>query len=178
MKQTLIAFLLFTGSFAFAQKKLIPTDTGSKIHFTIKNFGINTGGDFTGMKGTIVFDAAKPATAAFDVSVEAKTVDTDNDSRDGHLRTDDYFDVVKFPEIKLVSTKVEATSKANTYMFTGNLIIKGVSKPQHFLFTALPKDGGYVFAADFEINRRDFNVGGNSAVLSDNVKISITAFAK
>jgi polyisoprenoid-binding protein YceI len=179
MKNFFLAVVcLCSFSVVFAQKKLLPVDAGSKIHFVIKNFGINTGGDFTGMKGDIKFNAAKPGESAFDVTVASKTVDTDNGSRDSHLRDKDYFNVDKYPTIRLQSTKIEGTNKANTYMFTGNLMMKGVTKPVHFLFTARAQNSGYLFAGDFEINRRDFGVGGNSAVLNDNVKVSLSALAK
>lgn len=179
MKNFFLAVVcVFSFSIAFAQKSLLPVDAGSKIHFVIKNFGINTGGDFTGMKGDIKFNSANPGESAFDVTVDSKTVDTDNGSRDSHLRDEDYFNADKYPVIRLKSTKVEGTNKANTYMFTGNLTMKGFAKPVHFLFTATAQNGGYLFAGDFEINRRDFGVGGNSAVLNDNVKVSISALAK
>ncbi|MEO5943048.1 MAG: YceI family protein [Ferruginibacter sp.] len=179
MKNFFLAVLCVCSfSVGFAQKNLLPVDAGSKIHFVIKNFGLNTGGDFSGMKGTIKFDGAKPGESVFDVTVDSKTVDTDNGSRDNHLQEEDYFNASKFPVIRIQSTKIEGTNKANTYMFTGNLTMKGVTKPVHFLFTATAENGGYLFAGDFEINRRDFGVGGNSAVLNDNVKVSLSAFAK
>ena len=179
MKNTLfIAILLFTFISVYAQKTLTPADAGSKIHFVIKNFGINTGGDLTGMKGDIKFDTAKPAQCSFNVTADVKTIDTDNGKRDAHLKKEEYFDAEKYPVIRLVSTKIESANKGSTYMFTGNLTIKGTTKPVHFLFTAIAKDGGYLFAGGFEINRLDFKVGDNSAVMSNNVTISISALSK
>ena len=179
MKNIIATFALIISFSAIkAQKLLVPTDSGSKIHFVIKNFGISTGGDFTGLKGNIKFDATKPTTSSFDVSVDAKNVDTDNGARDSHLRQEEYFNADKYPVIRIYSSKIEGTNKASTYMFTGNLFIKGVTRPLHFLFTAIAQNGGYLFAGDFEIDRRDFGVGGNSAVMGDNVKISLSAFAK
>ena len=88
----LTAFVLIV-SFVQAQAVYTPVDADSKVHFVIKNFGIKTGGDFTGLKGTIKFDPVNFSTSVFDVTVEATTIDTDNSSRDGHLRKSDYFDV-------------------------------------------------------------------------------------
>ncbi len=59
-----------------------PVDEGSKVHFTIKNFGISTGGDLSGLKGNIHFDPVNPVTSDFTVSVDVKTIDTDNENRD------------------------------------------------------------------------------------------------
>ena len=70
---------------------------GSKVHFTIKNFGIKTGGDLSGLKGEIYFFTTDLAACRFNVTVDASTVDTDNGSRDDHLKGSEYFDVEKFP---------------------------------------------------------------------------------
>ncbi|MET0299408.1 MAG: YceI family protein, partial [Flavitalea sp.] len=83
----------------FAQQ-LTPVAGESKITFKIKNLGFNTNGSFSGITGKISFDEAKPAGAIFDVTVPAKTIDTDNNKRDNHLRSDDYFDVKNYPEIR------------------------------------------------------------------------------
>ena len=179
MKNTLfIAILLFTFIGVYAQKTLTPVDAGSKIHFVIKNFGIKTGGDLSGMKGTMKFDPAKPSSSSFDVTVAVKTIDTDNDKRDSHLKHTEFFDAEKYPAIRLASTKIETTNTAATYLFTGNLTIKGTTQPVHFLFTATAKEGGYLFAGEFEINRLNYKVGGESAIMSDKIKVSISAFAK
>jgi len=179
MKNTLfLAVLLFSFLGVYAQKSLTPADAGSKIHFVIRNFGINTGGDLGGLKGTIKFDPLHPTASSFDVTVQVSTIDTDNDRRDNHLRSDDFFNAEKYPVIRIASKKVEATNVANTYMFTGNLTIKDVTKEIRFPFTATAKDGGYLFAGDFTIDRRDYNVGGSSATMSDEVKVSLSAFAK
>ena len=58
-------------NFVIAQKTLIPYDQGSKVHFVIKNFGIKTGGDFSGLNGTIKFDQGNIAFWSFDVTVKA-----------------------------------------------------------------------------------------------------------
>jgi len=108
----LIALLMFA---AFGQmvngQQLKPVDAQSTVKFSIKNFGINTGGRFTGLKGTIHYDPAKPQESGFDVWVDAKTIDTDLSARDKHLRKEEYFDADKFPEIHFVSTAVKQTSK-------------------------------------------------------------------
>ncbi|MEO8768710.1 MAG: YceI family protein [Ferruginibacter sp.] len=175
----LVAFLLSCFFILKAQKEIYPSDAGSNIHFVIKNFGIKTGGDFSGLKGTIKFDSKNPSNASFDVSVNSSTINTDNDSRDGHLKKEEYFDVKKYPAIHLVSTKIQGTTKAGRYQFTGNLTIKKTTKPVTFQFTAVEKDGGYLFVSDdITINRRDFEVGSNSISLADELKLTISVLAK
>lgn len=172
-------FFLLCIHFVAAQTNYTPVDEGSKIHFTIKNFGFKTNGDFTGLKGTIHFDPAHLALAQFDVAVASGTINTDNGARDKHLKKEDYFDVAKYPTLNFKSTKVTASTIAGRYFVLGNLTIKGVTKPVQFGFAATAKDGGYLFeSSEFEINRRDFNVGGSSISLQDKLKIILSVFAK
>ena len=165
--------IFFTSLFAFAflvsftLVKLRPVDTDNSVTFTIKNFGINTNGEFKGLKGTINWVPENPATSAFNVSIDAGTVNTDIDSRDNHLRSEEYFNVAKYSAINFVST---AVSPGN---ITGNLTIKGITKQISFPFTVTPSGSSYLFEGNFTINRRDFGVGGNSMVLSDNVNVHL-----
>lgn len=170
--------MLLPVALAFAQTSLTPVDAGSKVHFVIKNFGIKTGGDFTGLKGTIRFDPKQYAASVFDVTVDAGTVDTDNGSRDSHLREAEFFDAEKYKTIGFKSTKVMQSTKAGRFYMYGNLTIKGVTKPVEFGFGATPKDGGYVFDGSFQINRRDFGVGGSSVSMADKLTVTLTVFAK
>jgi polyisoprenoid-binding protein YceI len=162
-----------------AQKAITPLDEGSKIHFVIKNFGIKTGGDFSGLRGTIKFDPKNPAASSFDVTVNAATIDTDNGTRDGHLKKEEYFDVKKYPTIHMASTKVQATVKPGRYQFNGNLTIKSTTKPIVFQFNVVEKNGGYEFVSDdIKLNRRDYGVGGSSVSMADELKVSLKVFAK
>ncbi|HEX2683610.1 MAG TPA: YceI family protein [Ferruginibacter sp.] len=169
---------VFYANLINAQAAMSPIDANSKVHFVIKNFGIRIGGDFSGLKGTIAFDPEKLGTSLFDVTVDASTVDTDNSSRDGHLKKAEYFDVATYKTIHFKSTKVTRSSVAGRFYVFGNLTIKGVTKPVEFGFSATAKNGGYLFDGDFDINRRDFGVGGSSVSMSDNLTVSLSVFAK
>jgi polyisoprenoid-binding protein YceI len=173
----LVTFCIYSNCI-IAQSSLTPVDAESKVHFVIKNFGIKTGGDFKGLKGNIKFYPANPAASIFDVTIDAATIDTDNESRDGHLRKAEYFDVATHKTITLKSTKVTLSKAAGRFYIFANLTIKGVTKPVEFGFAATPKNGGYVFDGEFKINRRDFGVGGSSVSLSDNLTVSLSVFAK
>jgi len=161
----------------FAQTSYTPKDDGSKVHFVIKNFGVNTGGDFTGLSGTIKFDPNNLSAADFDVSVDAGTIDTDIESRDRDMKKTEYFDVKNYPKISFKSTKVTATNKAGYLYMFGNITIKGVTKEVKFPFKATAKDGGYLFEGNFKLNRRDFGVGGSSMSLSDEVTVTLSVLA-
>ena len=177
MKLFSICLALFFSTAVFAQS-YTPKDAGSKVHFSIKNFGVATGGDFTGLSGSIKFDPNNLTTADFNVSVESKTVDTDMEARDKDLRKSNYFDVEKYPTLTFKSTKVTKTNKADYLYMFGNITIKGVTKEVKFPFKATAKDGGYLFEGSFKLNRRDFGVGGNSISLSDELTVTLSVFAK
>ncbi len=173
----LIFATLLINHCAYAQT-YTATDDGSKVHFTIKNFGIKTGGDFTGLKGTIVFNPKALATSSMNVSVNATTVNTDNGARDKHLRKEEYFNVEKFPTLSFVSTKITESSVVGRFFVLGYLTIKGITKAVQFGFSATPSATGYSFVGDFEINRRDFGVGGSSSVMADKLKVSLNVTTK
>jgi polyisoprenoid-binding protein YceI len=175
----ILPFIFFITTAVHAQR-YIPADAGSKVHFTIKNFGIKTGGDLTGLKGEIIFFTTDLPSCSFNVSVDVSTVDTDNGSRDDHLKDSEYFDAEKFPQLTITSTKIDKTNKTESgfYFFSGNLTIKGVTKPISFPYHIEQVNDTYLFTGEFEINRLDFGVGGNSAVLSNTVNVSLSVLAK
>jgi polyisoprenoid-binding protein YceI len=166
----LLAFIAIIVS-SFTVIALKPIDGDDAVTFTIKNFGLNTKGSFKGLKGSINWDAATPANSAFNVSIDANSINTAIDSRDNHLRKEEYFDVEKYPTINFTSTAVTANN------VTGNLTIKGVTKSISFPFTVATNATGYLFQGSFSINRRDFNVGGGSMVLADNVIVNLKVHA-
>jgi len=177
MKKITFSFLfLFSMITAFAQDYKV-VDDGSSIKFKLKNFGFNTGGTFSGLQGNIHFEENDPATASFDVSIDANSVNTGIDMRDNHLREEDYFDVKKYPRIHFVSTNVKSTSKQGSFIISGKLTIKDVTKDISFPFTVAQSNADYVFQGEFKINRKDFHVGGSSTV-SDNVTITLTVVSK
>jgi polyisoprenoid-binding protein YceI len=179
MKRISFLFLLSIVFLTSNAQKFKPTDNGSKVHFEIKNFGIATGGDLSGLGGEINFVPANIRTSSFDVSVNVNTIDTDNEMRDKELKESAYFDAEKFPVINIKSTRIDRTNKsgAGWYYFTGNLTIHGVTKPIAFPFTATKKGNNYLFVGSFSINRLDFGVGKNSSVLSNTVKVSLSVLA-
>ena len=154
----------------------VPVDEGSAIGFKIKNFGINSEGSFKGLQGTIVFDPQNPAADSFDVSIDAASVNTDNNMRDEHLRKDTYFDVEKYPRIRLVASQIAAADANGHYRITGKLTIKGTTQEVSFPFLATPAGNDYIFKGSFTIKRRDFGVGGTSS-LGNEVTISLTVLA-
>lgn len=151
-------------------QSLKPSDDGSSVQFKIKNFGSTTTGTMKGLDGSIDFDPTQIGHARFEVSVDASTVDTNVGLRDKHLKKEDYFDVVNYPRIKFVSTGVTSTEPGK-YTMTGNLTIKATTKSISFPFTHTMAGGIALFEGEFPLNRRDFEVGGGSFSLSDNLVV-------
>ena len=177
IKKVFTAIALFCVVTAFGQN-YTPTDAGSKVRFVIKNFGINTGGTFEGLAGSVVFDPANLAGASFNVSVDSKTVNTDMEARDNHLRKEEYFDVEKYPKLSFRSTKITTTNKEGYLFMFGVITIKNISKEISFPFKQTSKDGGILFDGEFKLNRLDFGVGGKSFSMSDELNVELSIFAK
>jgi len=173
---TIICLFLLNVALLHAQQTVQPVDAASKISFKIKNFGMNTDGRLAGLKGKIVFDQQQLASSYFDVTVNAASIDTDNDRRDKHLKGVDYFNVAQFPLIKI--TGKPSLSQSGAYVLAASLTIRGVTKQIPIPFKAVFQNGGWLFTATFEINRLDFKVGEESMVLSDKVKVSMSIVAK
>jgi polyisoprenoid-binding protein YceI len=176
MKKILVTFFVAMQVCATFSQDYKPDAAASKVNFVIKNFGIRTKGTFSDVAGTITFNPKNLSGSKFNVSVKANTVNTDNGSRDKHLKKSDYFDVEKFPSISFISTKVTESTIAGRYFVVGDITIKGITKAVQFGFSATATASGYNFKGEFDINRRDFGVGGSSMSLSDNLKVMLDVF--
>jgi polyisoprenoid-binding protein YceI len=170
MKKLSVILLLFLANCAIAQVKY--TITKSSVTFQIKNLGINTHGSFGLVQGNILFDPEKPETGSIETSIDANSINTDNDMRDSHLKEDSYFDVANYPKISMKSVALKHKSGSN-YEGQFNLTIKGHTKQVSMPFTYTESGNSAVFKGVLKIKRTDFGVGGGSLVMSDEVLINI-----
>lgn len=133
-------------------------------------------GLFTDFVGTGFFNAENPAESNFKVTIQAKSVNTNNADRDAHLRSNDFFDMEQFPEITFASTSFSKTD-AETYSVTGDLTIKGVSKSITFDldFTGTAVDPWGNTRVGFEgkttVNRKDWGINFNAALEAGGVLV-------
>src|SRR5258708_5546744 len=101
--------------------------TRSVITFEIKNLGINTGGSISGLVAKLHFIPANLSASTLEASVDVATINTDNSAKDEHLRSEDFFDVARYPKISLKSVAFRHKS-GNNYIGTFILNIKDKSK--------------------------------------------------
>jgi polyisoprenoid-binding protein YceI len=165
-----LILLLSVAALAFSQSKY--TVTKSTITFKIKNLGVNTGGNISGFKGDIPFDPAHLDASSIEASVETNTINTGNDTRDEHLRSDSYFDVAKYPKIMIKSVSLNHKS-GNSYTGTFNLTIKDKTNTVDIPFTYTETDNRASFKGTLQIKRSDYGVGNKSMIMSNEVNISI-----
>lgn len=101
----------------------------SSAQFVVRHMMItNVRGAFSGVQGTIQWDPANPAATTIEATIDAKTVNTNEEARDNHLRSADFLDVEKFPAISFKSTGVTPDGDGELKV-AGDLTIHGVTKP-------------------------------------------------
>lgn len=161
--------LLFLVNLASAQKSNI---LKSDIKFQLKNLGVKTGGSFNALQANINFDPARPETSSIEAALDVKSINTDNELRDSHLRSDEYFDAEKYPAITMKSISLKHKSGDN-YVGQFNLTIKNQTKQFEVPFTYTADATSATFKGGLKLNRLDFNIGGKSLVMSNDVSVSI-----
>lgn len=185
-----LAALVFTLTFASATAATAAPATWtidpvhSTVGFSIRHFFSKVPGNFTKFSGTVVYDPDKPAASSTTVEIETASINTENEKRDGHLRSEDFFFAEQYPTIKFVSTKVTPTGEGKLSV-EGNLTMRGVTKPVTLAVSYLgsgPTSNGEMragFEAATKVNRKDFNILWNrtldqgGTLLGDDVDIKI-----
>ncbi len=175
---SLIAMIFLTiGSFAQTQWKVDPNH--SSLNFNISHSGISiVNGKFLDYTGNLTTDGEALNNADFDFTVKVKSVNTNVEDRDNHLRSADFFDVEKYPNMSFKSTKISATAKPNEYLLYGKLTIKDVTKDVVFNVnyggTAKSAQGEKLgMKAETTINRFDYNINFDPAAAGVGKDVSI-----
>ena len=176
------ALILATGPAMAAERYEIDT-VHSAIGFKVRHLFSHTTGCFTVFSGVLHYDAEHPEQSSIALVIQASSIDTDNERRDDHLRSADFFDVAQHPTLAFQSTKIESAGERDLYHVTGDFTLRGVTRPVTVVveilgFGEIPgmgTRGG--FSAQTTINRQDFGVKWNkvldkgAAVLGDEVHI-------
>ena len=154
------------------------------VGFRIKHFGLNEiPGAFRDFSGTINYDPKDVTKSSVEFSAKVTSIDTGIAARDNHLRTADFFEVEKFPDMSFKSTKVE--KKGKNLLVTGDFTLKGVTKQIAIPFTmlgAIKDQRGNMhigIAATTMLNRQDYGVkwsqklDNGSLAVDDMVKVDL-----
>jgi len=152
----------------------------SQLFFTVTHLGINdVSGTFDDFTVNVVSSKADFSDAVFTLTAKTNSINTRLDARNNHLKSADFFDVEKYPELTFTSTEVTPAGE-NKYKLSGDLTIHGVTKSVtvDLLYrgqTTNPMSSQLTtsFQVNGTIKRSDFEVGGNfpEAIVSDEVRI-------
>jgi polyisoprenoid-binding protein YceI len=158
----------------------------SSVTFRIRHLVSRVNGSFGQFKGTVLADPQNLAGGSVQVEIQTASIDTNNDRRDTHLRSGDFFDAEKYPTITFRSTRVQVTGR--NLRVHGDLTMRGVTRPVVLTgeMTGVTGAAGkrrIGFEASTTIDRKDFGVQwnraaeGGGAVLGDEVQIQINVAA-
>jgi len=170
-KLTIFTFLLVAISGSGWSSQDYRIEPGwSHIEFEVKNFGFHTvEGRFKSFAGTITYDETDVIKSSVTVTIQADSIDTDIKKRDEHLRSKDFFEVDRCPEITFRSVSI--VKRGDGYVMTGSLTIKGHAHPIELPFTFTSDksaDGKPALHAEasVSINRHDYGLdyGSNFSV--------------
>ena len=136
----------------------------SSVSFVVRHLvASKVRGNFTEFEGSVIIGDT-PETSTVSATIQAASITTHNEMRDGHLKSPDFLDLENHPVLTFTSTSV-TPSKADHYDLVGDLTIKGVTKQVTFDLEYLGTGPGMAegvtvagFEATTEIDRRDFNV--------------------
>ena len=149
----------------------------TQIGFTARHVMVTkVRGAFNEFSGGGFIDFETPSNSKVELKIQGESINTRNADRDAHLKSNDFFDFAQFPEITFVSTSI--AKKGDLYAVTGDLTIKGVSKPVtvDFDFTGTAVDPWGNTRIGFEgtttINRTDWGVNWNTALEAGGVLVS------
>jgi polyisoprenoid-binding protein YceI len=151
--------------------------THSRIGFVARHAMVTkVRGSFTKFNGSGLFDAETPSNSSLSVEIDATSIDTGNADRDGHLRSNDFFDMEHFPTITFTSTAVNAL-RGDIYRVVGDLTIKNVTQSVEIDFEVSgPSTDPYGnqrlgLEGSTTINRKDFGVSWNAALETGGVLV-------
>ena len=138
--------------------------THSEVNFKIRHMMVsNVSGHFKNFSATVETEGEDLSTAKVNFTAEVSSISTNNEQRDGHLKTGDFFDAENHPQITFEGGQMEKVDGEH-YKVHGNLTMRGVSKPitLHVAFGGIMKDPWGNDRAGFEVstkvNRKDFGI--------------------
>lgn len=156
--------------------------THGYVTFSYSHFGLsNPQISFKNVDANITLDAENPTASAVNVTIAANSIDSDVAIFNEHLNSENWFDTAKFPEITFVSTALTQGDDHHTGTLTGNLTVKGITKPVTLDVTLLgamehplSKKDTLGINATTTVLRSDFDLGAYAPAVSDEITIRIS----
>ncbi len=161
--------------------------THSEVQFKVKHMMISTvTGQFNNFTATVVTEENDFSTAKIDFTAEISSISTNNEQRDGHLKSGDFFDAENHPQISFKGNGMTKVSDEE-YQLNGELTMRGVTKPVSLKaeFGGIATDPWGMVRAGFtlegKINRKDFGVSFSAIteaghlLVSDEIRLNINA---
>lgn len=184
MKAPIVLALTLAASAAFSQDIYNVDKVHSEVTFRVRHFVSKVSGRFDDFSGTISIVPGKPAASSVEFAIKTASINTANPARDNHLKSADFFDAEKNPEITFKSTKITPVD-ADTFNVTGIFTMHGTAKeltiPVDFGGTVTDQRGtekaGFSLAT--KLNRKDYGIVWNqtldsgSMMLGDEVEITV-----
>ena len=184
MKTPIALAFTLAASAAFSQDVYNVDKVHSEVTFRVRHFVTKVSGRFDDFSGTVSIVPGKPAASSVEFVIKTASINTSNAARDTHLKSADFFDVEKNPEITFKSTKITPAS-AETFNVTGIFTMHGVARE-----LTIPVDfGGMVkdqrgtekagFSLATKLNRKDYGIVWNQTLdsggmmLGDDVEITV-----
>ena len=146
------------------------------VSFKIKNAGMGVTGRFPGITTNLLFSPDNLNASKLQGFARVGTINTGINKRDKDLQAKTYFFADSFNQISVVSESLY--TKGTQYAGMFNVTIKGITKKVEIPFEFNQLGSEAEFKGTFKLNRRDFNVGGHSLILSDNLEVSLDIKAK
>ncbi len=155
------------------------TPVESWVKFHVKS-STTIAGKFDKWTATLAFTSPDVSSGVLEVKIQSASVDTGSDMKNNKLKSDDFFDVKKYPEITFRSTKIVETGP-NTYDVDGDFLVRGVSNPEKLTLTVSGKgtESG-VIKGTMVFNRKNYGMGGGIPFIkiADEVDVAFDIKAK
>ena len=151
----------------------------STVEFVVRNFFYNVNGRFSVLEGSIVLDEDDIRQSSVTAIIKANSIDTRNKRRDAHLKSADFFDAEKFPDIEFKSTKVQRGKDRDSLDVEGTLTIKDKSVPVALAVNEMdrsrsPNGEDFVYySATTELDRFAFGINYGRLVIGRKLKVTI-----
>ncbi len=166
MKKIIVLLLVLIMAISLAQTGDYKSNTAhTHVLFKAKHLGVAyTFGRFNEHEGSLYYDNMDPTDSQIEFNILTESVDTNNEKRDGHLRSPDFFDAANFPAISFKSDSIAKTDTENNYLVSGKLSMHGVTKeitiPVEFTGSGKTPQGQDVigFYTEFKLDRSDYGM--------------------